>query len=86
MTMPASTWPLPSEARLPITRTFSLVSRQLEAIVGFVPGVALAVAAVLRVSPSASAAPSVATAAAAAAAATTALLNFRQVVYNLGEL
>ena len=37
----------------------------------------------LRVTPSAAAVPAVAT---AAAAATTALLNFRQVVYNLGEL
>ena len=53
----------------------SLVSRELKAIVGFLPGVALAVGAVLRVSPSA----------AAAAAAATALFNFRQVVHNLGE-
>ena len=45
------------------------------------PGVALAVGAVLCVPPSATAVP-----AAAAAAATTALFNFRQVVYNLGEL
>ena len=79
MTMPASTWPLPSEARLPITRMFVFVSRQLKPIVGLVPGVALAVVAVLRVSPSAAAAP------AAAIAAAAALLNFLQVVHNLGE-
>ena len=76
MTMPASTWNLPSEARVPITRTFVLVSRQLKAIVGLVPGVTLAVGAVLRVSPSAAAAPD---------AATTSLFNFRQVVHKLGE-
>ena len=74
MTMPASTWPLPSEARLPITRTFVLVSRQLKAIVGLVPGVAFAVGAKICVSPSA-----------AAATSATAFFKFCQVVHNLGE-
>ena len=73
--MPESTWPLPSEVRLPITRTFVLIFCQLKAIVRLVPGVALAVGAVLRVSPSA----------AAATAAATAFFNLRQVVHNLGE-
>ena len=53
---------------------FVLVSRQLKSIVGLVPGVALAVGAVLCVSPFA----------VAAAAAATAFLNLRQVVHNLG--
>ena len=72
LTMPASTWPLPSEARLPRTRTFVLVFCQLKAIVWLVPCVALAVGAVLRVSPS-------------AAAAATAFLKLRQVVHNLSD-